>query len=95
VVADGGHAHEPGAPRAAIVLQDGSVLLVGGHTTGAFQFVGTAERYYPNGAPSLKRCGPRAGRSGRAAHRIGCRLTPAALDRLLAALDRRLVTTGS
>jgi hypothetical protein len=46
----GMHTNRWGA--AAIVLQDGSVLLVGGHTTGAFQFVGTAERYYPNGAPS-------------------------------------------
>jgi N-acetylneuraminic acid mutarotase len=45
----GMHTNRWGA--AAIVLQDGSVLLVGGHTTGSFQFVGSAERFYPNGAP--------------------------------------------
>jgi hypothetical protein len=37
--------------HASITLPDGSVLVVGGHTTGAFHRLGSAERFYPNGAP--------------------------------------------
>lgn len=37
--------------HAAVVLADGSVLVVGGHATGAFHRLGSAERFYPDGAP--------------------------------------------
>jgi N-acetylneuraminic acid mutarotase len=33
----------------AVMLADGSVLVAGGHGTGWFNFLGSAERYYPNG----------------------------------------------
>jgi hypothetical protein len=33
----------------AVALDDGSVLLVGGHKTGWFEFLGTSERYLPDG----------------------------------------------
>jgi hypothetical protein len=35
--------------HAAVRLADGSVLVVGGHGTGWFNHLGSAERYYPNG----------------------------------------------
>jgi photosystem II stability/assembly factor-like uncharacterized protein len=35
--------------HAAVRLADGSVLVVGGHGTGWFNRLGSAERYYPNG----------------------------------------------
>jgi photosystem II stability/assembly factor-like uncharacterized protein len=36
----------------AVKLRDGTVLLVGGHTTGAFNWLDTAERFYPDGPPA-------------------------------------------
>jgi N-acetylneuraminic acid mutarotase len=38
--------------QAAVRLADGTVLVVGGHGTGWFNFLGSAERYYPNGRPT-------------------------------------------
>jgi Kelch motif len=38
--------------HAAVSLADGSVLVVGGHSTGSFHYLGSAERYYPNGPPA-------------------------------------------
>jgi hypothetical protein len=37
--------------HAALTLADGSVLVVGGHSTGAFHRLGSAERFYPDGGP--------------------------------------------
>ena len=42
-LAEGRFAH------AAVLLADGTVLVVGGHATGWFNYLGSAERYYPNG----------------------------------------------
>ena len=38
--------------QAAVPLADGSVLVVGGHGTGWFNRLGSAERYYPSGRPA-------------------------------------------
>lgn len=45
-LADGRFAH------AAVLLADGTVLVVGGHGTGWFNYLASAERYYPNGRPA-------------------------------------------
>jgi len=38
--------------QAAVALDDGSVLVVGGHGNRAFNYLGSAERFYPNGPPA-------------------------------------------
>jgi hypothetical protein len=44
--------HEGRYAHAAVTLDDGSVLVIGGHGSGSFHYLGSAERFYPNGSPA-------------------------------------------
>jgi hypothetical protein len=44
--------HEARFGHAAVRLEDGSVLVIGGHAFGFFHYLASAERYYPDGVPA-------------------------------------------